>query len=71
MLQKHCISVALRCGVQRLTARIVPVQDAAPDVLCRFGKPKQIPIFQVDDTFVDEEIHIDGCDANNFRPPIQ
>ena len=45
--------------MQRLTARIVPVQNTVPDFLRRFGKPEQIPILRIDDTFIDEEIHVD------------
>jgi hypothetical protein len=58
-LQQYCNLGISRCGVQRLTARIVPVQDTVPDVLRRIGKPEQIPIFRIDDTFIDEEIQID------------
>jgi len=48
-----------RCGVQRLTACLVPVQDTVPDVLRCIGKPEQIPVLQIDDTLIDEEIQVD------------
>ena len=41
--------------MQRLTPHIVPVQDTVPDFLRRLGRPEQIPILRIDDTFVDEE----------------
>ena len=37
----------------------MPVQDAAPDFLRGLGKPEEIPILRIDDTFIDEEIQID------------
>lgn len=45
--------------MQRLPARIVPVQDTVPDILRRLGKPEQIPIFSINDTFIDQEIYVD------------
>jgi hypothetical protein len=37
----------------------MPVQDTVPDFLRRLGKPEQIPILRIDDTFIDQEIHVD------------
>ena len=45
--------------MQRLPARIVPMQDTVPNFLRRLGKPEQIPILRIDDTFIDEEIYVD------------
>src|SRR5664279_4936011 len=50
---------ASRRRMQRLPARLVPVQDTVPDFLGRLGKPEQIPIFRIDDTFVYEEICVE------------
>src|ERR1019366_5760573 len=47
-------------NVQGLAADIVPLQYAIPDLLSRFGKPEQFAIFLIYDTFVDQEIQIDG-----------
>ena len=46
-------------NVQGLAADIVPMHDAIPDFLSRFGKPKQFAIFLIYDTFVDQKIQID------------
>ena len=40
-------------GVQWLAVDIVPMQDAAPYLLGRFGKPEQFAVFLVDDALVD------------------
>jgi hypothetical protein len=48
-----------RRGMQRLTARFVPVQDSVPDILRRISKPEQIPILRIDGTFIDQEIDVD------------
>lgn len=45
--------------MQRLTTRLVPIQDTVPDVLRGIGKPEQIAILQIDDTLIDEEIQVD------------
>ena len=58
-LQQCCNPGISRCGVQRLTACLVPVQDTVPDVLRCIGKPEQIPVLQIDDTLIDEEIQVD------------
>lgn len=44
----------------------MPALDAVPDLLGRLGKPEQIPVFQVNDSFIDQEIDIDGATPKRF-----
>src|SRR5690242_11277454 len=46
---------------QRSTACLVPIQDAAPDLVRRFGEPEQLAILRVDDTFVGQKPDVDGA----------
>ena len=52
--------VRVSSNVQRLAADIMPMQDAIPNLLGRFGKPEKFAVFLIYDAFVDQEIEIDG-----------
>src|ERR1700692_1761020 len=65
-LQQYRNTGASRWRMQRLPARIVPVQDTVPDFLGRLGKPEQFSILRIDNAFIDQEFDIDGTTPIGF-----
>src|SRR5580658_3960232 len=51
---------------QRGTACVVPIQDAAPNLIRRLGEPEQLAILGVDDAFVGEKFEVDGATPIRF-----
>src|SRR6185437_6593411 len=41
------------------TACLIPIQDAAPNLIRRFGEPEQLPILGVNCTFISQESDVD------------
>src|ERR1700722_2947508 len=46
---------------QRGTACVVPIPDAAPDLIRGFGEPEELAILGVDDAFVGEKFEVDDA----------
>src|ERR1700733_15278257 len=51
---------------QRGAACVVPIQDAAPDLIRGFGEPKEVAILGVDDPFVDQKSEVDDATPIRF-----
>ncbi len=51
----------LSSRAERLSGGFVPAKNAVPNLLCRFGEPQQLAIFNVDDALLDEVVEIHGA----------
>ncbi len=47
----------------------MPVQNAVPHILCGFGKPEQVTVFDIDDTFVNQKLLCQPLAATSSRVP--